>query len=207
MIQASDPNAWIPENLLTHMEPRLIYEPPSILEARAYPTNRFYLARLLDQAEKRDGKTKKQIGDSLELLGNYIFQCMPGCTTHKVSSKTGVPDIRVKTIDPPAGFRSTLGEYFLCECKNEKGPAKLESVSQILDVLMETHCKFGVLLALKGVSKNAQARIRIFHIRDVATIVTLTKDDITRLIDGEQLVGMLQEKYGELRFHQSKAKA
>jgi hypothetical protein len=61
--------------------------------------------------------------------------------------------------------------------------------------------------SVKGVSKNAQARIRIFHIRDVATIVTLTKDDITRLIDGEQLVGMLQEKYEELRFHQSKAKA
>lgn len=206
LIKALNPNTWIPENLLTHVESSLIYEPPSMPEARAYPINKFFLRRLLDQAEERDGKHATQIGNSLEMLGKYLFQCMPGATTQKKITDTGVPDILVRTIDPPPGFRSTLGEYFLCECKNEKSPTDVQSASQILDALMETNCAFGVLLTLNGTTANADNRIKIAHIRGVTTIITLTKEDVTSLIDGEQLVGILQEKYEKLRFHLREAK-
>jgi hypothetical protein len=197
----ADPDAWLPENLLTRMKSSLVYEPPSLSEGRAYPVNRFYLKRLLERAEKHENLAANQIGANLELLGNYLFQCVPGCTTQKKPSTTGVPDILVRTIDPPAGFRSTLGECFLCECKNESSPTDVQSASQILDALMETGCAFGVLLALNGTTQNADNRIRIAHIRGVTTILTLVREDILNLIDGEQLIGMLQEKYVKLRFH------
>jgi hypothetical protein len=50
-------------------------------------------------------------------------------------------------------FRSELGRYFVCECKDWKGPADFASMAKFCRVLDSTKSRFGILFSKNGISE------------------------------------------------------
>ena len=79
--------------------------------------NPHYVQYLLKQLGAPDGK-------ALERLAAYLMSCMPGCRT-RMRAPTGSSDHDVVCSMEgfEVDFRSELGRYFVCECKDWESPA------------------------------------------------------------------------------------
>src|ERR1051325_1415963 len=101
-----------PEALLQRVDDDWLTVAPAAAEAFVYRANERYINFLLRKLGTGGGK-------QLEFLADYLMSCMPGCRT-KRRTRSGSTDYDVvcSMEGLEVDFRSELGRYFVCECKD-----------------------------------------------------------------------------------------
>ncbi len=188
-----------PEWMLQHLDQRWKSEIPSVQEAGAYRVTRQYCGWLAGKLGEGDGK-------ALELLGEYLIGAMPGCRTHR---RAGTPstdyDIIASVEGPVADFRSELGRYFVCECKDKREKrASFSEVAKFCRVLDSVKAKFGIIfcpLGHSGEGKEIDADreiMKVYQDRGIV-IVVIDRDDLEAVSNGANFISLLREKYEGVR--------
>jgi hypothetical protein len=190
--------ALFPEALLQLVDQAWLTEYPSAIEASSYLINPAYVRHLLAQLGTGTG-------EFLELLTEYLMSCMPGCRTMR-RQRSGSTDYDVvcsmEGFD--VDFRSELGRYFVCECKDWEKPADFTAMAKFCRVLDSTKSRFGVLVSKGGVSGAGRSsdaereQLKVFQDRGMV-IVVLDLSDLERVADGANFVQLLRERYEAIR--------
>lgn len=187
-----------PEFVLQQLDQYWITELPNLNEAFRYYTSKNYANFLFNQIGKSYGK-------SLETLAFYLLSCIPGFRpSRNLNSRTTEYDIVCAVEGQFADFRSELGRYFVCECKDLSKPANFSVIAKFCRVIDSTKCKFGILFSTKGVTgKNKgtfaeREQMKIYQDRGIVIIV-IDLEDIGSVINGTNFVTLLREKYERVR--------
>lgn len=188
-----------PEWVLQQFDQNWVSQGPSTNEAGVYLPNTKYIQHLLS------GVGPKSDGQGLERLAEYLLSCMPGCRTlrRQRSSSTDY-DVVCSVEGLEMDFRSELGRYFLCECKDWSQPANFTTMAKFCRVLDSVKARFGIIFSKNGISgkgKTADAereQLKIFQDRGMV-IAVVDKDDLTKLAEGANFIALLRNKYERVR--------
>jgi hypothetical protein len=191
--------AKYPEAVLQQLDQNWITQAPSAPEAGVYLANTKYIEHLLSSlGNGSDGKT-------LEVLAEYVLSCMPGCRTQRRKRTPSTDyDVVCSMEGLEMDFRSELGRYFLCECKDWSTPANFTTMAKFCRVLDSVKARFGILFSKSGISGeettvNAKReQLKIFQDRGMV-IVVLDRGDLDRLAEGANLISLLRNKYEKVR--------
>ena len=112
-----------PERLLFELDDRWMTDFPANMEFGHYHINTLYVNHFVDKLGKSNG-----VG--LEMLAQYLVAMIPGCRAYrrKTTPSTDL-DVVGSFEGPVIDFRSELGRYFLCECKDWKKKAFLRWIA------------------------------------------------------------------------------
>lgn len=196
---AAEPQAALfPEALLQRVDDAWLTEVPSAAEAFVYLANERYIRWLLSQL----GVTG---GHALELLAQYLLSCMPGCRTRR-RQRSGSTDYDVlcsmEGFD--VDFRSELGRYFVCECKDWAAAADFTTMAKFCRVLDSFKAKFGILFSRSGITgqgRNAFAaleQLKVFQDRGIVVVV-IDLEDLQAVASGHNLIWLLRTRYEAVR--------
>jgi hypothetical protein len=187
-----------PEALLQRLDQAWITAYPSPSEASRYLINQAYAQQLL---QKLGDKT----GEALELLSEYLMSCMPGCrTTRRGKSGSTDYDVICSMEGFDVDFRSELGRYFVCECKDWKKPADFTAMAKLCRVLDPMKSRFGVIFSKQGITGAGRStdagleQLKVFQDRGMV-IVVIDEADIRRVVDGANFIQLLRERYEAVR--------
>jgi len=188
-----------PEWLLQEVDQEWMTEQPSQSETLLCPINPYFVRFLLDGLGKSKGK-------SLERLAHYLLSCIAGCRARmRLRSRSTDYDVLGVVEGAFTDFRSEVGRYFLCECKDWTSPADFSALAKFCRVLDSTKTKFGILFSKNGITGTARTTdaerelLKVFQDRGVVIIV-FTEADLKQLARGANLITMLREKYEQVRF-------
>jgi hypothetical protein len=196
----SDPNdALFPESVLQKLEDNnWLTWGPTPPEAGISDVNVHYLQHLM--ARLGDGS-----GKSLEQLAEYLLSCMPGCrTARRLTSNSTDYDVVCAMEGLESDFRSELGRYFICECKDWAEPADFTSFAKFCRVLDSVKARFGILFSKHGISGTGRRQdadleqLKVFQDRGMV-IVVFTEEDLKRVIEGANFISLLRSKYEKVR--------
>ncbi len=104
----------------------------------------------------------------------------------------------------PLDFRSELGRYFLCECKDWDKPADVTAARKFAGVLRSAKCRFGIIFSKNGISGETRTKsaerelLKIFQQDDVA-VIAFSESDLTRVASGANFIAVLRAKYEQIR--------
>jgi hypothetical protein len=196
---ARHPNeSLFPEWILQELDKNWMTEFPISQEAAVYSTNSIYVKHLIDQLGDTSGTT-------LERLAEYILSCMPGCrTTRRRRSHSSDYDIVCSVEGLEVDFRSELGRYFVCECKDWKSPADYTTMAKFCRVLDSTKSRFGILFSKKGISGEGRTvdaereQLKVFQDRGMV-IVVIDQSDLEHIARGGSFINLLRAKYERVR--------
>lgn len=191
-------DALFPEALLQRVDDGWMTELPSADEASTYRINRRYVANLL--AELGDGT-----GEALELLAEYLMSCMPGCRTRR-RERSGSTDYDIVCAMEgfDVDFRSDLGRYFVCECKDWASPADFTTMAKFCRVLDSIKSRFGILFSKSGISGAGETefaereQLKVYQDRGIV-IVVLSLEDLQHVASGANLIALLRRQYETVR--------
>ena len=105
---------------------------------------------------------------------------------------------------PVQDFRSDLGRYFVCECKDWEKPADITAFAKFSRILDSTKCRFGILFSREGISGAGHTlhaereQLKLFHDRGIV-IVVVSNADLERVAQGANFITMLRAKYEKVR--------
>jgi len=198
LYQKSSSDALFPEWILQELGQEWMTEYPSPGEVMVYPANLRYISHLM---KRLGGKT----GEPLERLADYVLSVMPGCRVYR-RKRTGSTDYDLicSVHGLEVDFRSELGRYFLCECKDWNVPADVTTVNKFSTVLDSTKCRFGILFSKQGISGAGRTKyaerelLKIFQ-RGGNVIVVIDENDLNRVAKGTNFTVMLRTKYEKIR--------
>jgi hypothetical protein len=187
-----------PEWVVQHVDQKWITGYPSADEAGIYRVNVHYVQWLLQRFGQGTGR-------ELEILAEYLLGAIPGCRTYrrKQSHSTDY-DVVCALEGVDLDFRSELGRYFVCECKDWARPVDVTAFAKFGSVLDSVKARFGVLFSKEGVSgkgKNRDAereQLKLFQ-RDGRAIVVVSFEDLERVAAGENFIAILRSKYEAVR--------
>ncbi len=97
-------------------------------------------------------------------------------------------------------FRSELGRYFVCECKDWNVPADFTTMAKFCRVLDSFKAKFGILFSRSGVSGEnrtafaAREQLKVFQDRGIVVVVIDLKD-LESVAAGQNLISLLRTRY------------
>lgn len=187
-----------PEWLLQNIDKNWMIEFPNSSEVNLFLTNQKYIKFLINELGDRTGK-------SLETLAEYLLSCMPGCKTkRRKRSHSTEYDIICTMEGYDLDFRSELGRYFVCECKDLKNPIDFTNVSKFCRVLDSIKSRFGIIFSTNGITgqgKNIYAErelLKVYQDRGIIIVIFDLKD-LEFIADGGNFISMLREKYEKLR--------
>jgi len=187
-----------PEWLLQELDQNWMTEIPSTQEAAFCPINKYYIHHLMLKLGDKTGK-------ALEQLAAYLLSCMPGCRTHRRQrSKSTDYDIVCSLGGLDVDFRSELGRYFVCECKDWHKPADFSAMAKFCRVLDSTKSRFGILFSRRGITGRGKIvdaereQLKIFQDRGIVIIV-VDENDLGRVEKGENFISLLRTKYERVR--------
>lgn len=189
----------MPEWLLQQLDQHWKTEIPSTQEAGAYHITQPYCQFLMNRLGTGDGK-------ELERLAEYLVSAMPGCRTYRRARTYSTDYDVIGTFEGPiADFRSELGRYFVCECKDKvEDKASFTDIAKFCRVLDSVKAKFGIIFCPAGHSGAGQAQnadreiLKVYQDRGIV-IVVVDRDDLRRVAEGANFVSMLREKYEVIR--------
>src|ERR1700690_258732 len=171
---------------------------PSPLEAGLYIITASYATRLLNRLGSGDGK-------ALERLARYLLSSIPGCRAYKPQRSHSTDyDVVCALEGTDLDFRSDLGRYFICECKDWKRRADFTAFAKFCRVLDSAKCQFGILFSKrdisgKGKTTNAEReQLKVFQDRGLVVVV-ISGPDLSHLAAGANLITMLRERYEGVR--------
>jgi hypothetical protein len=187
-----------PEWVLQELGQEWMTEYPSPEEAATYVANNTYIRWLLSRMGSGDGL-------ALERVAHYVLSCVPGFRARmRTRSKSTDYDVICASEGPVLDFRSELGRYFLCECKDWDKPADVTAVVKFAGVLRSAKCRFGMIFSKYGITgedKQAHAErelLKIFQ-HDDLTILVISQSDIKQLAAGANFLVHLRTKYEQTR--------
>lgn len=173
-------------------------EIPSVRESRAYVINRCYVNDMLDCLGDNQGK-------NLESLMFYLLICVPGLRAQmRLRTRTCEFDI-VGSIDGTyADFRSELGRYFACECKDRKEISGYPHLAKFAMSLLGIKSKLGIFVSTSGITgqantTDAKATIQRIYAESGTVIIAIDKNDLLRVKNGANLVDLMQIRYEQVR--------
>ena len=182
-----------PEWALQELDQQWMTEYPSTTEASLYVANSAYCSWLLSKLGDGDGK-------ALERLAHYLLNCVPGFRAKKrVRTPSTDYDVYCAIEGPTHDFRSDLGRYFICECKDWTSPADVTAILKFASVLRAAKCQFGVIFSRHGISgpgnlENAK-RERLKLNEAGIIILIITEADLKEVARGANFFSMLREQY------------
>ncbi len=185
--------ARFPEWALQELDQKWMTEYASSGEASLYVANPAYCGWLLSKLGAGDGK-------ALEQLAHYLLNCIPGFRA-KMRMRTPSTDYDVYCAieGPTYDFRSDLGRYFLCECKDWKGPATVTTVQKFAGVLRAAKCEFGIIFSKNGISGQGGVKFaerELLKIKqDGIIILTITEPHLKEVAAGANFFSMLRDLY------------
>lgn len=196
-------DSLFPEWILQELDQNWMTEFPSPMEVGVYSTNTRYVRYLIS-------KLGDPTGNTLERLAEYLLSCMPGCRTkRRQRSYSTEYDIVCSVEGFEVDFRSELGRYFVCECKDWKEPADFTVMAKFCRVLDSTKSRFGILFSKSGISGEGETKdaereqLKVFQDRGVV-IVVVDKDDLKYVVDGGNFINLLRKKYERVRLDLAK---
>jgi hypothetical protein len=191
-------DARFPEWILQDLDKNWMNEFPSPKEASVYHANVHYIHHLISKLGEPTGKI-------LERLADYILSCMPGCrTTRRQRSFSTDYDIVCSMEGFEVDFRSELGRYFVCECKDWDKPADFTSMAKFCRVLDSTKSRFGILFSKSGISGQERTiyaereQLKVFQDRGMI-IVVIEQNDLDYIAKGGNFTSLLRMKYERVR--------
>ena len=196
---AHQAEAAMPEWMLQQLDQQWKTEIPSAQDAGVYQITRHYCKFLMDRLGAGDGK-------DLERLAEYLVGAMPGCRTYR-RARTHSTDLDViaSVQGPVADFRSELGRYFVCECKDRTvDKASFSDVAKFCRVLDSVKAKLGIIFCTTGHSGEGEAVdadreiLKVYQDRGIV-IVVVDRNDLQRVAEGANFISMLREKYEVVR--------
>jgi hypothetical protein len=182
-----------PEWALQELDQNWMTEYPSTGEASLYVANSEYCAWLLSKLGSGDGKT-------LERLAHYLLNCLPGFRA-KMRMRTPSTDYDVYCAieGPTYDFRSELGRYFICECKDWQSPADVTAILKFSSVLRAAKCRFGIIFSRYGISGQNDlhdAKRELLKLKEGGVIVlVVTESDLEEVAKGSNFFSMLRDQY------------
>ncbi len=198
LYRANPEGGIYPEWILQELDDDWVTAVPSPAEALMYQPNRRYLRRLMDKLGTEEGR-------ALERLGAYMISVMPGCRT-KTRQRTPNTDYDIAcTVEgSEVDFRSELGRYFLCECKDWDRPADFTTIAKFVRVLLGAKARFGILFAREGITGEGRLRDAALEQRDACRelgiiVVVVDQRDLEAVAGGANFIGLLREKYRRVR--------
>lgn len=187
-----------PEWIIQELDQHWMTEFPSPQEAAVYIANPRYIKHLLSKLGDGSGR-------NLERLSAYILSCMPGCrTTLRQLSNSTDYDIVCSMEGFEVDFRSEMGRYFVCECKDWDQPADFTTMAKFCRVLDSTKSRFGILFSKQGISgvnktkHAAREQLKVFHDRGMV-IVVIDQKDLNYISNGGNYIHLLRQKYEKIR--------
>lgn len=202
---------YYPEAILQDIQNKIwITELPSIMEALTYKISENYVKYLLEIEDKYDNKYEKpkikNDGKILERLAEYLCSAMPGCRVSRDIRQGSDSDLDVIcNMDGfDVDFRSELGRYFCCECKDWNKTVNISTVWKFASILDSHKSYFGIIFSHGGISGHVteryanRERSRIFLYKGIV-IVVIDRDDLGKISRGENLINLLRSKYEEIR--------
>ena len=141
----------------------------------------------------------------MERLAEYLMSCMPGCrTTRRRRSGSTDYDIVCAVEGLELDYRSELGRYFVCECKDWANSADFTTMAKFCRVLDSTKARFGILFSRSGITgvgnttSAAREQLKVYQDRGIV-IVVFDEADFRRVAEGGNLVQILRQKYEAVR--------
>jgi hypothetical protein len=101
-------------------------------------------------------------------------------------------------------FRSELGRYFVCECKDWSDAADFTTMAKFCRVLDSFKAKFGILFSKSGISGQsgsafaAREQLKIFQDRGIV-IVVIDLEDLESVAAGLNFISLLRTRYESVR--------
>lgn len=133
------------------------------------------------------------------------MSCMPGCrTARRRRSESTDYDLICAVEGFELDYRSELGRYFVCECKDWAKAADFTTMAKFCRVLDSTKSRFGILFSRNGITGAgntafaAREQLKVFQDRGIV-IVVFDESDIRRVADGGNLIQILRQKYEVVR--------
>ena len=150
-------------------------------------------------------KTKKDTGDTLEDLVNYMFGLCRAFHTSGIKTTTNQIDCYVRNaMFIPYGVFNTIGSKFVIECKNEKKVPKGDYLSKLHSIIQRMSgdqgtIKFGIIVSkVKGPSTFQTLSNKIF-LKEKLIIISINGKEIRNLIDSRgNLLEMIERKIDEV---------
>jgi hypothetical protein len=191
-------SARYPEWVLQQLDQDWMTEFPTPQESSVYVANGSYIRKLLSELGQSQGK-------SLEQLAEYVMLCMPGCrTSRRRRSASTDYDVVCSMEGFEVDYRSELGRYFVCECKDWKEPVDFTAMAKFCRVLDSVKSKFGIVFSRKGISGAGNTRdaereqLKVFQDRGMV-IVAIDESDLEEVAAGMNLINILRKKYERVR--------
>jgi hypothetical protein len=198
--QSNEKAALYPEWVLQELDQNWITQVPAPQEVGVFAANPRYIRHLISHLGDPSGKT-------LEMLADYLLSCMPGCrTTRRQRSYSTDYDIVCSMEGFEVDFRSELGRYFVCECKDWNSPANFITMAKFCRVLDSIKSRFGILFSKLGITgegkiKDAELeQIKVFQDRGMV-IVVVNQKDLEELANGVNFTSLLRTKYERVRLN------
>ncbi|MEK6726115.1 MAG: hypothetical protein AABY54_06155, partial [Deltaproteobacteria bacterium] len=139
-------------------------------------------------------------------LSEYLLMCLPGARVKK-RVKTHSTDLDVLCAMDGFfyDFRSELGRYIICECKNWKKKANFTAVAKFMRVLDSAKCKTGILFSKNGISgkkrrKDAEIEIIKYFQEREKIIIVISEPDLRKISSGASFLNILRDKYENIKF-------
>jgi hypothetical protein len=196
--KANPKDSFFPEWLLQQIDKHWMTEIPSPAEANAYWTNILYVKLLIS-------KLGDKTGNVLESLAEYLLSCMPGCrTTIRKTTVSSEIDIVCSIDGIEADFRSELGRYFVCECKDWKKAVGFTNIAKFCRILDSVKSRFGIIFSPKGISGQISSRYagnepqKLFQNNGIVLVV-IDMEDLAYVADGGNFINLLRNKYEKVR--------
>ena len=190
--------ALYPEWLLQELGNDWITEYPAPAEVLRYKVTTKYVQWLMKLLGSGDGK-------HLERLAHYILESMPGCRAYmRKRSQSTDYDVVCTLEGPNDDFRSELGRYYICECKDWSKPADFTAFAKFCRVLDAAKCRFGILFSKQGITGAGRTQdaereqLKVFQDRGMVVIV-ITERDLNAVASGANLIAMIRSKYEAVR--------
>ena len=101
-------------------------------------------------------------------------------------------------------FRSELGRYFVCECKDWDEPADFTTMAKFCRVLDSVKSRFGILFSKSGIFGEGKTKyadreqLKVFQDRGMV-IVVIDGKDLELISEGENFINLLRTKYERVR--------
>jgi len=205
LFRTSEAEARYPEWILQQLDQDWMTEFPSPEEWSFYAANGPYVRSLLRRQDDSSGRT-------MELLGEYVLSCMPGCrTTRRERSRSTDYDVVCSMEGLDLDFRSELGRYFVCECKDWKRPVDFASFAKFCRVLDSIKSRFGIIFSRKGISGRGKTQdaageqLKVFQDRGMV-IVVVDENDLLLVAEGQNFTTLLRRKYEVVRLDLSEGR-
>lgn len=196
--QRSPEQCFYPEWILQELDQRWMTEHPSSNEVLTYEINVQFLHHFV-------AKFGSGSGQELERAAHYMLGAVPGCRAYmrKLAASTDY-DVIGAFEGVQTDFRSEVGRYFVCECKDWSKPADFSAFAKFCRVLESAKCRFGILFSKHGITGEGKTQdaereqVKVFQNAGLALVV-VSAEDIQRVTQGANLVTMLREKYERIR--------